>query len=380
MKATNALTKKILLVLFLMTFLVGLGQNIQLSNQAKISVLTCGTGNESYSLFGHTAIRVQDSLQALDLVYNYGAFDFRTPNFVAKFAKGDLNYFVVASSYIDFIGSYSAEERAVYEQNLVITAQQKQLIFDNLNRTLLSDERYYTYKFIDKNCTSMVVDLINTSLGGTVISKKGDTSETYRSVLFPYFEGHFYESLGTSIIFGTKVDEKATRIFLPFELKNSLAKTTFQDHLLAPKTTTVLAFDKKSNHSWWNNWYTYIVFLVVLLVVNKRAVDFTYLTVLGFLGIFFISMGFYSFHQELAWNYNILLFSPLYLIMLVFAITRNKKAVYKLAIVHSVLLIIYGLYCANKAHFLIVLPLVATTLLILLRIALRNKKTIPIIL
>lgn len=375
MKTTHSFTKTIQLVLCLMTFALGWSQNIKLSTQAKISVLTCGTGNESYSLFGHTAIRVQDSLNNLDIVYNYGAFDFRTPNFVAKFAKGDLNYFVVASSFTDFIGNYSAEERSVYEQDLQITTPQKQQIFDNLNRTLLSEDRFYTYKFIDKNCTSMVVDLINTSLGGTVISKKGDTTVTYRTVLFPYFEGHFYDRLGTSIIFGTKVDEKATRIFLPFELKNSLAKTTFQDHLLAPKTTTLLSYDKKNNSSWWNNWYTYLVFLTLLLVVNKKAIDYTYLTILGLLGIFFITMGFYSFHQELAWNYNILLFNPLFLVMLVFAIARNKKAVYQLAFFQCILLVIYGLYIANKAHFLIVLPLVATTLFILLRIAFRNKKT-----
>jgi hypothetical protein len=33
--------------------------------------------------FGHTAIRISDPSQFIDLVYNYGAFDFNTPNFVA---------------------------------------------------------------------------------------------------------------------------------------------------------------------------------------------------------------------------------------------------------------------------------------------------------
>jgi hypothetical protein len=57
-----------------------------LSTQARVSVLTCGTGNESYSLLD---IRPSDqrSSQFIDLVYNYGAFDFNTPNFVAKFTK-----------------------------------------------------------------------------------------------------------------------------------------------------------------------------------------------------------------------------------------------------------------------------------------------------
>jgi hypothetical protein len=46
------------------------------------------------TLFGHTAVRI-DTEHFIDLVYNYGAFDFNTPNFVAKFIKGDLQYFAV---------------------------------------------------------------------------------------------------------------------------------------------------------------------------------------------------------------------------------------------------------------------------------------------
>jgi hypothetical protein len=36
----------------------------------------------------------------IDAVFNYGAFDFNTPNFVPKFAKGDLEYFAVAHSIL----------------------------------------------------------------------------------------------------------------------------------------------------------------------------------------------------------------------------------------------------------------------------------------
>ncbi len=376
---TPTFKKTIFIVSLIMSFYSGFSQNIALSDQAKISVLTCGTGNESYSLFGHTAIRVQDSIHALDVVYNYGAFDFRTPNFVAKFAKGDLQYFAIANSFSDFLSNYTDEKRSVYEQQLEINSAEKQQIFDNLNHTLLSNERFYTYKFIDKNCTSMVVDLINKSLGSTVIVKKGDLETTYRSVLFPYFEGHFYERLGTSIIFGMKVDEKATRIFLPFELKSSLAKTNYKNEKLAGKSEVLLSFEKEVNTSMWNNWYTYLVILALILVLNKKAIDFTYLTGMGLLGVFFIVMGFYSDHQELAFNYNILLFSPIVLILIAFAIFHKRSLVYKTALLQIVILLIYGIFIASKAHFIIVLPLLLTTLIILVRIAVRNAKRIPII-
>ena len=65
-------------------------QTLQLSENAQVSVLTCGNGNELYSLFGHTAVRIFDPQTNIDIVYNYGAFDFATPNLDARFSKGDL--------------------------------------------------------------------------------------------------------------------------------------------------------------------------------------------------------------------------------------------------------------------------------------------------
>lgn len=371
--------KKTLFSLLLLLSFIGFSQNISLSKDAKVSVLTCGLGNETYSYFGHTAIRVADPGNNIDLVYNYGAFDFSTPNFVAKFAKGDLQYFVVVHPFADFMNEYTYEKRSIFEQELLIPQQLKQKLFDNLNTTLLSEDRYYTYKFIDKNCTSMVADIINMTLGGEVVVKKGDTDITYRSILFPYFDGHFYEKLGTSIIFGTKVDQLGTKIFLPFELKNSLEKTTFQNKPLVSKTNTLLSFEKETPLSLWNNVYTYLFILGFVVLAHNKIVDKIYLLILSLIGIFFVFMGFYSLHHELAMNYNVLLFSPLLLILIIFSILKNKRWTYRFAVLHVLFLIAYCLIMINKAHFLIVLPMIITSGFVLVRVAIRNKKRIPII-
>ncbi len=371
--------KKTLFIFFLFVSFIGFSQSIPLSKEAKISVLTCGLGNETYSYFGHTAIRVTDSANNVDIVYNYGAFDFRTPNFVAKFAKGDLQYFIVAHPFPDFLNDYNDDKRSVYEQELLISPALKQTIFDNLNKALFSEERSYTYKFIDKNCTSMVVDVINKSLGQNVITKKEDTDRTYRSILFPYFDGHFYDQLGTSIIFGTKVDQMGTRIFLPFELKNSLEKTTFQNKPLVAKSKTLLEFTKETPKSWWNNIYTYLVILLFVVLARNKTVDKIYFLILSLMGIFFVTMGFYSFHQELAMNYNVLLFSPLLLVLVLFSIFKNKLWTYRFSLINFVLLVIYFLFLINKAHFFITFPLIFTSGIVLVRTAIRNKRPIPII-
>ncbi|MDP3679675.1 MAG: DUF4105 domain-containing protein [Flavobacterium sp.] len=374
-----SLKKIVLFILLFSTANYSFGQSIQLSKNTQVSVLTCGTGNESYSLFGHTAIRVHDTVNGIDVVYNYGAFDFNTPNFVMKFIKGDLQYFAVAHSYPDFINQYQYEKRSVYEQELNIPSALKQKLFDNLNTSLASGESYYTYKFIDKNCTSMVVDIINKTLDTTAIVKNADTDITYRTILYPYFDNHFYEKLGTSIIFGKKVDGMGTQLFLPFELQKSLKKVTFQNHLLAHENKTLLEFENEVPGSWWNNIYTYILFLGFVALINKKSIDLFYLILIAVMGVFFTFVGFYSSHLELGYNYNILLFNPTLVGLLYFYWTKNKKGIYNLALFNILSLGIYFFVVINKAHFLLVLPLIITNGIILVRMAMQNKKRIPII-
>ncbi|HQE33568.1 MAG TPA: DUF4105 domain-containing protein [Flavobacterium alvei] len=371
--------KKIVLILFLIGTLSGFGQNIILSKSARTSVITCDTGNESYSLFGHTAIRISDPENNLDVVYNYGAFDFSTPNFVVKFAKGDLQYFAIANTFSDFMNQYTYEQRSVFEQELLIPLAYKQKLFDNLTTVLSTSESYYTYKFIDKNCTSMVVDMLNKTLGVKIIDKKFDTDKTYRSILFPYFDNFFYEKLGTSIIFGTKVDNYSDHIFLPFELKKSLQETQFKNKRLCAQSKTLLEYKKQAPNSWWNNVYSYLLFLVFILILNKKIIDNFYLLIMGLLGIFFIVMGFYSFHQELAMNYNVLLFNPALLVLLYFIVKKNKKWIVNLAVLNGIFLGVYLIMMINKAHFLVVIPLVLTTLIIVSKIAYKNSKRIPVV-
>ncbi|MES2239825.1 MAG: DUF4105 domain-containing protein [Bacteroidota bacterium] len=375
-----SLSKKTAFLLFFFSFFSAVwAQHIQLSKDASVSVITCGLGNESYSLFGHTAIRIKDNVNFVDAVYNYGAFDFNTPNFVPKFAKGDLQYFAVVNPYTDFVKQYTYENRSVDEQELQIPLELKQRLFDNLNNSLASGDSHYTYKFIDKNCTSMVVDIINKTLGATVITKKTDRELSYRSILFPYFDHHFYEKLGTSIIFGTKVDALGDRLFLPLELQKSLKLIQYKNQALAPENKSILHFEESHPSSWWNNIYSYLIVLALLVIWNKKGVHYSYFSIMGILGLFFIFMGFYSNHLELANNYNVLLFNPTLLLLCFFYCIKNKTWTYRLALLNLFFLLIYLVVLINKAHLFIVLPLVLTSSYFLIHLMRKNSKPIPII-
>jgi len=349
------------------------GQVNVLSDKTSVSVITCGTGNEVYSFFGHTAIRIKDPASNLDVVYNYGMFDFDTPNFVVKFSKGDLQYFVGSTGFNDFAAQYIYEKRSVAEQILNLSLEQKQKLFDKLNAALYSEDRYYTYKFIDRNCTTMVVDILNEILGEKAIVKTKKTDETYREILYPYFNNHFYEQLGTSIIFGTKVDQNGTKIFLPLELEKSINEVKYKNEPLLVKHNNILNVTAEAPFSWWNNIYTYLAFLLLVVLARVNNLNMFYLAVVAFIGLIFSVMGLYSFHHELEYNYNILLFNPVLFLLIWFFYRKNTMWIFRISAFAIGCIGIYLIVMINKIHLLIVLPLVATNLILLTKLVLKHK-------
>ena len=194
-----------------------------------------------------------------------------------------------------------------------------------------------------------------------------------------WFLGFFYEKLGTSIIFGTKVDQYGTRIFLPLELQKNLAAIQFKNQPLCKESIALLEFDKETNTSVWNNCYSYLIFLVFILLLNNQKLNSFYILLMGLLGLFFGFMGFYSNHQELTNNYNILLFNPLLLFLLYFQVTKNRKWILNFCYLFLLSLIVYLILMLNKVHLLVVLPIVITSGIITLKMIFKNRKKIPIV-
>ena len=92
----------------------------QLSDKAEVYLVTCGPGNEIWSHFGHSAIRVVDPAYSLDIAFNYGMFDYSDPNFTWKFAKRTMQYFLAVSSFDSFAQLYKQEGRYVYQQKILV--------------------------------------------------------------------------------------------------------------------------------------------------------------------------------------------------------------------------------------------------------------------
>jgi hypothetical protein len=243
--------KHIKYVVFLLLILSSsLQAQNRISPTTKISLITCGAGTELYSTFGHSAIWLNDASTGLDIVYNFGTFDFDTPNFYVKFTRGQLPYMLSTSSMTDFMNAYIYENRSVYEQELNLTLEQKEKMFALLEENMKPENRQYKYDFFFDNCSTRQRDLFEKTLniaGGqkyTYQEIKGDT--TLRVMLDPGVSKMQWTQFGFYLGLGSVTDKIATthqRMFLPDKLMATYAtarighgpavlktKTLFQAH------------------------------------------------------------------------------------------------------------------------------------------------------
>ena len=129
------MTIRILFIIFFLGLIFhGTAQLRKLSPESQISVLTWGSGSDLYTTFGHSAFRVQDPSQGLDVVYNYGTFNFDPPVFYVEFAMGKLNYSLSKQSMPNFLYAYEMENRWVKEQLLQLNPTEGNDLFHYLEK------------------------------------------------------------------------------------------------------------------------------------------------------------------------------------------------------------------------------------------------------
>lgn len=208
---------------------------VPLSDSAYASVLTCGPGDEFYTTFGHSAIRICDPAIELDVVYNYGTFDFDIPHFYWTFARGDLNYCLSRSGFAGFMLEYGYEGRAVWEQRLRLSSQEVRNLFILLEQNYLPEYRYYQYDFFRDNCATRVRDMAASALCHRTLSPEvtGDTNRSYRNILYQSTEKKLlWWRFAVDMALGLRCDHRCSNyeyMFSPLEMKALLDTLTTSD-------------------------------------------------------------------------------------------------------------------------------------------------------
>lgn len=295
----------------------------QLSENSKISVLTIGPGSSLNDSFGHSAYRVMDD--KIDIVFNYGVYDFNTPNFYTKFAQGKLNYKIGANYYDDFLESYVRQNRTIKEQTLDLTLDEKQRVFNYLSKNYEPENQYYLYDFFYDNCATKIKDVLVEALGSKLEFKepKSFENKTFRKLIQENLNWNSWGSLGIDVALGSVIDQAATaneHMFLP-----EYIHVFFGEALLNSETRKKLVlneqilFEKKEVESKSNFFKSPLLILGIFSLIlifltyqdfknlqRSKWIDVVIFTLTGIAGIILLLLWFATDHDATANNYNLL--------------------------------------------------------------------------
>lgn len=326
--------KKIILVLCFFISIVKINaQQISISDSAVISLITCSPGPETYAKFGHTAIRINDSSNGLDLVFNYGIFSFETANFYWKFIKGQTDYQLGVYETAYFLPEYKQRNSAVWEQVLNLTAAEKQNLINLLVTNYQPENRVYRYNFIFDNCATRPRDKILAALQGYVQFQPNNESKTFRQWVGVYVGTDTWLKFGIDVIFGLDADKTASQnetMFLPealmAEFQNAQIKNFNGENRKLVSTKNTLVGKNESVEgpvtTFWGFKPLSISLLLLIIGViitfwdtkrkrHFKLFDSILLIVTGLAGIVVFFLMFFSTHPLVKQNLNILWLNPL---------------------------------------------------------------------
>ncbi|MBT8311532.1 MAG: DUF4105 domain-containing protein [Flavobacteriaceae bacterium] len=327
------------LFVFLLTLAQGYSQTLVFSDAAQISALTYGGGQELYTAFGHSAFRVQDPVQGIDVVYNYGTFDFQAPNFYTNFARGKLIYTLSRQRFENFLYEYEYEKRWVKEQILDLDQQQKNALIVFLENNYLPENRDYRYDFLYDNCSTKLPDILSQILGDQLKFQEDhlETRYTFRELIRQNLNTNSWSSLGIDLALGSDIDKEATayqHMFLPAYVMSQLDNTLLNGKPLVKRTRTVLNNQNKTRSSLFT--IAPLFWLLLLLAftltityidfrnkTRSRWLDFSLFLLSGIAGVLLFFLWFFTDHNATVNNFNILWLFPLNLVAAFFLVRKT---------------------------------------------------------
>ncbi len=363
--------KKHLTLLFILfcinTVLSQVSNTIGLSTFSQVSVITSGPGEVLYEKFGHTAIRVKDPVLQLDLIYNYGIFDFDNPTFYVDFTKGYMKYKLARYPFHYALKSNQKDKRWVKEQILNLTLEQKNKFFQILEINATPKNAGYLYDPFFDNCSTKPRDLIKKVLGDNLSFKDNFVSKnlSIRQLMNKEIHLNTWGSLGINVALGSRLDKIATAneyLYLPdyvFEaLNSSKVLKDGKESQLVLKTNILLDFEEKKSKMDKISPFliTSLLSLIGLFITyndykkSKRTkwLDFILFFLTGIIGLLIVYLWFFTNHSTAPNNFNFLwAFAP-NLVVTFFLLKKNSpKWIPK--------------YCIVLLAFLVIIPIIWIT-------------------
>ncbi|NIK38163.1 hypothetical protein FHY12_000448 [Xanthomonas arboricola] len=309
----------------------------------RVGVVTMQPGEVFFERFGHDAIVVVDPVTGQATSYNFGFFDPSEPDFVPRFARGEMMYYLVALPLDEDLQQYRAVGRGVSIQWLDLPPDQARALADGLAVRSRPENARYHYDYFVANCATMVRDTLDRAMGGALKSQLAGRSRgnTYRSEAVRLASPAPWMWLGFDLGLGPYADRPLSRweeAFVPMRLADSLTQVHNSAGRPLVQSTQVLLPHRiapepaEQQRHWWPWLLTGLIVAAGVLALGRRqrvlaafALPYWLLCAIG--GGLLVYLWGFTVHQSAWANRNLLLVNPLCVLLLAggIALLRGRR-------------------------------------------------------
>lgn len=205
-----------------------------------VSVVTCAPGPDVYELCGHTAIRIRN--EKMDSIWNYGIFDFESPNFIYRFCKGETDYMVYGYDFNRFMPPYVRRGSKVTEQVLDLSQEEAKKLRRLLQTESLPQNRIYRYNYVRDNCATRPWKRVNEATNRKIAMPDTLYFPTFRQEMRYFHRNYPWYQFGIDLALGLGLDAPLTKdedTFAPTVLADKIADAKIGEEPLVRETNVI---------------------------------------------------------------------------------------------------------------------------------------------
>ena len=400
MKRFRRILRIISLVFFVLLTTNAKGQTadsiISNMDDVEVSLLTCGPGNEAYSLFGHTAIRISQPSRGMDVVVNYGMFSFKQKYFIPRFVLGLTDYQMGITTFDDFKAEYEYEQRWVFEQTLNLTSKEKSTLLQAVDQNYKPENVTYRYNVFYNNCTTKARDLIAANIDGK-IKYNSATSEyqSFRELCHSKTSSHRWSQFGNDLLLGIQADlptNISEQQFLPENLEHDFSLATIETNTDEANNATIGANNASPRKLVSHEEYIIpkygvasaapdslpspraLAIVIAIIIIGISLIEYFWsknlwltdailMPVIGLTGMILFVMIF-SKHPTVNINFQILILNPIALFMAIPMVMKQRKGMLTWWHKTYVLCLFLGILCGLFQDYAEGIRILALSLLV----------------
>ena len=329
------------------------------SNFVTASLLVASPGEAIYSSYGHCAFRMECPVHDLDFCFSF-EMDFNESfGDYVKFFAGNVRSHTVAVPTTEYLAFCQKEGRGVKQYELNLSTLEKQELWRALDNDYI-DERFRRYNLIENNCSSILfATLINAPIGRYVdfptlpehFSWNNGKMVRHDAHLSPWTEFLDISFLGTeSDNYCPLINKISPESFGPVVRNMQLVNEDGSGTPMLVAEKELLPVRLHVKPSPFTPTLVFAIFFVLIFTITiiewlgksktvGKVTDIVLLVLQTIIGIILIYTSFVSGLFGKHWNWYLIVFNPLPLV--IWLIWRKRKGFYKVYLLYTAVLVLF---------------------------------------